>query len=98
VPIGASCIGGLAQTTEHEKTGLLVEPGNPRELAAALRRLIDDPALRHIFGETGRERVLQHYDWDRILDGYYIPLIEQALAHNSGEQKKKDFVNLQSEA
>ncbi|MBN2326721.1 MAG: glycosyltransferase family 4 protein [Candidatus Omnitrophica bacterium] len=94
VPIVASRIGGLAQTTEHEKTGFLVEPGNPRELAAALRRLIDDPALRHIFGEAGRERVLQHYDWSRILDQHYIPLIEKALSQNSGAQKQEDLTSL----
>lgn len=79
-PVVASNIGGLAQTTVPDQTGLLVEPGDAGALADALRRLIADPALRRRMGQAGRERALRHYDWNRILDTYYAPLIEGALS------------------
>ncbi|HOL93541.1 MAG TPA: glycosyltransferase family 4 protein [bacterium] len=79
LPVVASRIGGLQQTVEHEKTGILVEPGNPHALAEALRRLILDPDLRARFGNAGRERVLDHYNWNRILDLYYVPLVDEAM-------------------
>ncbi|MFB3787343.1 MAG: glycosyltransferase family 4 protein [bacterium] len=80
LPVVASRIGGLQQTVEHEKTGILVEPGDPQALAEALRRLIQDPALRARLGQAGRERALDHYDWNRILDLYYVPLVDEAMA------------------
>jgi glycosyltransferase involved in cell wall biosynthesis len=36
------------------KTGLLVPPHRPAQLAAAFEKLIHDPALRHRLGAAGR--------------------------------------------
>ncbi len=82
LPIVASKIGGLAHTVEHETTGFHVQPGDATELANALRQLIPDPGLRSRMGQAGRERVLQHYDWDVILDRYYLPAIEGSFPKN----------------
>ncbi|HQH72875.1 MAG TPA: glycosyltransferase family 4 protein, partial [bacterium] len=79
LPVVASRIGGVRQTVEHEKTGILVEPGDPHTLAEALRRLILDPDLRARMGQAGRERALDHFDWNRILDLYYVPLVDEAM-------------------
>jgi glycosyltransferase involved in cell wall biosynthesis len=38
------------------ETGLLVAPKAPAELAAALRRLIDDRTLREQYGAAGADR------------------------------------------
>ena len=46
--------GGLVQ---HERNGLVVPPGDAGALAAAMRRLRDDPGLRARLGEQGREDV-----------------------------------------
>ena len=51
--VGAAA-GGLVQ---HERTGLVVPAGDARALAAALRRLHDDPALRARLGANAREAV-----------------------------------------
>jgi glycosyltransferase involved in cell wall biosynthesis len=37
-------------------TGLLVDPEQPGALTAAIRRLLNDPELRHRFGRAGEER------------------------------------------
>jgi glycosyltransferase involved in cell wall biosynthesis len=51
--VGAAA-GGLVQ---HERTGLVVPAGDPAALAAALRRLHSDPALRARLGAAGRRAV-----------------------------------------
>lgn len=58
-PVVASEVGGLRDVVRHEYTGLLVPPGDPGALAAALDRLLDDPELRERMGKVGRERARQ---------------------------------------
>ena len=74
VPIVASDIHGFKRVVERGVQGLLVEPKNPRALAAALYRLAGDPDLRHDMGEAGRLRAPE-FTWDRvterIVDFYY---------------------------
>ena len=50
----------LFQDGEH---ALLVPPGRPEPLAAAILRAASDPALRERLGRAGRELVLQRYSW-----------------------------------
>ena len=74
VPIVASDIHGFKRVVERNVQGLLVEPRNPRALAAALYSLARDPDLRHEMGEAGRRRAPE-FSWDRvteqIVDFYY---------------------------
>jgi phosphatidyl-myo-inositol alpha-mannosyltransferase len=74
VPIVASDIHGFKRVVERNVQGLLVEPKNPRALAAALYALARDPDLRHELGEAGRARAPE-FSWDRvterIVDFYY---------------------------
>ena len=46
-------VGALPDIIEHERTGLIVEPGDVEELASALSRLTEDPDLRRRLGEGG---------------------------------------------
>lgn len=52
----AAAVGGPTEIVRHDVDGLLVTPGDPAALAAALDRLIADPALRTRLGEAGRIR------------------------------------------
>lgn len=47
---------------------LHVPPGDPAELAGAIARLLDDPALRARLGAAGRARVLAHFTWRRTAE------------------------------
>jgi len=47
-------VGALPEIIEHERTGLIVTPGDVEGLASALERLIEDPGLRCRLGEEGR--------------------------------------------
>lgn len=45
VPV-VSPVGGIPEVVTDGGNGLLVQPGDPADIAAALRRLVEDPALR----------------------------------------------------
>jgi glycosyltransferase involved in cell wall biosynthesis len=64
VPVVASRVGGIPEQVEDGVTGLLVEPGDPEALAAALGRLAADPALRRRLGVAGRRRAEKAFDLD----------------------------------
>jgi rhamnosyl/mannosyltransferase len=52
---------GVSWVNQHGKTGYVVPPENVEELAKAIRRLLDNPALRDEMGEAGRLRVEQQF-------------------------------------
>jgi glycosyltransferase involved in cell wall biosynthesis len=66
----ASRVGGVVHLVEHEKNGLLVEPGEAGPLAAALERLVSDPGLRHRLGRAARATIEQRFDASRIAIRY----------------------------
>lgn len=59
VPVVATNASSLPEIVLHEETGLLVPPGDPDTLAAAIGRLLDDAGLCHRLGQAGRARI-QH--------------------------------------
>jgi glycosyltransferase involved in cell wall biosynthesis len=61
-PVVAARAGGLPEIVEHEVTGLLVPPGDPSACAAAVLRLLADPALRARLGTAGRRRAEERFD------------------------------------
>jgi glycosyltransferase involved in cell wall biosynthesis len=69
-PVVASAVGGLAETVLAEETGLLVPPGDAAALAAALERLLADPALGQRLGAAGTARVAEHFLAEQMVDGY----------------------------
>jgi glycosyltransferase involved in cell wall biosynthesis len=61
----ASRISGIPELVEDGVSGLLVAPRDASALAAALRRLHEDPALRARLGAAARERVQAEFDLER---------------------------------
>ncbi len=62
VPTLGTTSGGVHEIIDDGRSGLLVEPNDPDALAAALKRLIEDPALRRELGEAGRESIVENFD------------------------------------
>ena len=67
LPVVASDISGPREQVIPEVTGLLVPPRAIEPLAAALSRLVGDPALRNAMGRAGRERAVRCYDEAKVL-------------------------------
>jgi glycogen synthase len=67
-PVVASAVGGIVEVVENGHTGLLVPPARPRELAAAIRALLDDPARARAMGVAGRRRVEERFTWSRVAE------------------------------
>lgn len=56
LPVVASRLGGLPEAVADHKTGLLFEPGDYRQLADCLEKLLDNPDLAVNYGKCGRKR------------------------------------------
>lgn len=61
VPVIAAASGGVTDTIRHEQTGLTVFPRAPDEIAAAIRRLVADPALAARLAAAARALALRDY-------------------------------------
>jgi len=64
IPNVAYRAGGVAEVIRHEQDGLLVRCGDTAQLAAALRLLINDAALRNRLGAVGKDRTLHEFRWE----------------------------------
>jgi glycosyltransferase involved in cell wall biosynthesis len=62
VPVVASALSGIPEAVEHERTGLLVPPGDPAALATAIERVLTDAALRARLVAAARRRVEERFD------------------------------------
>jgi len=65
-------VGAVPDIVAHERTGLLVPPGDAGALEAALRRLIGDPELRKALGEEARNFHRDHLE----IGAYYRRLLD----------------------
>lgn len=62
LPVVASDISGIPEAISHERTGLLVTPGDACALAEALRRMLNDSELRRRLSREGRELAEESFD------------------------------------
>lgn len=67
-PMVATRVGGMPEVVIDGETGLLVPPRDPQALAAAILRLVDDPAVGRQLGVNGRSNVLAHHTIQRTVD------------------------------
>jgi starch synthase len=69
---GLPCIGtnrgGVPEIIDHERTGLVVEPEDPDQLADALVSLLGDPARSEAMGREGHAKILRSYKWSDVVD------------------------------
>ncbi|MFH1904062.1 MAG: glycosyltransferase family 4 protein [bacterium] len=73
-PVVASNVGGVPEIVSHDKTGILVSPGDAEELANGLLELINDKEKREYMGKEGfkvvREKFLIRGMMNRIENVY----------------------------
>ncbi len=79
LPVVASRVGGIVDIVQHEKTGLLVPEKDPKALARAIERYIQDPQLAVQTVQHGQDLIKRQFSVDalslRLLKLYqaYIP-------------------------
>lgn len=61
--------GGIVEVVQEGRTGLLVDPTSPDEIAEATVRLLTDEDLARRLGEAGRRRVTQELQYRDIAAG-----------------------------
>ncbi|MGZ4317712.1 MAG: glycosyltransferase [Gaiellaceae bacterium] len=69
-PVVATDVGGVRDAVQHERTGLLVPPGDAPALAAAIERLLDDDQLSRRLGTHAREFAVSHCSVETMIDSY----------------------------
>ena len=87
-PVVATRVGGVPDLVEHGVHGLLVQPGDPAPLAAAIAELLANPARAAEMGTRGRERQRAEFDVSvvvrRIEDLYEELFLATSRAYREG--------------
>jgi len=68
IPVVASRVASLPEVVEDGVTGLLVPPGDPAALRAAVGALLRDPARRERLGRAAQHRVSDRFTWNRAAE------------------------------
>ena len=74
LPVVGWRAGNLPYLAEHDREGLLVQPGDQPALADALARLARDPALRARLGAAAKRRALGRPTWDEVAGMFFAEL------------------------
>lgn len=54
----------VAPVVQESRCGVLIDSGDPHDIAAKLDALLADPSAMRAMGQRGREAVKQHYNWE----------------------------------
>jgi glycogen(starch) synthase len=85
-PVVGTRAGGIPEIIKHGESGLLVPPGDPAELAAAIVSLLNDREARRRLGESGRRRVEEEFSARtmamRTLD-FYSSVVSSYAIHRT---------------
>ena len=85
LPTVASAVGGIIDTIEDEVDGLLVKPGDVKDLEEKLEWIILNPERAKEIGENGRKTTIEKYSYGAIED-----TVRQAISEViDGEKGKK---------
>jgi glycosyltransferase involved in cell wall biosynthesis len=82
-PVVASRVGAIPEVIRDGVDGLLVEPGDPGALTAAVTELMEDPARAAQLVESGRRRVLERFGYEQDLAAWRS-VVEPVLTRRLG--------------
>ena len=81
IPSISTNINAIPEAIRHHETGILIEPGDIKDLKAAIMLLKNDSALREKLSIQGKKHVLQNFDEStvaKIAVERYLRSIENA--------------------
>ncbi len=80
ISVISTAVGGLPESVEDGKTGMLVPAADIDSLCKAIKYLVDNPEIRKGMGETGRKRVEEKFsikDNVRKTEELYLDMLKQ---------------------
>ncbi len=66
LPVIASDVGGLREVVLNERTGIIVPPARPQEIASAIGRMTESAQFRSQMGAAARARVVDNYSMQKM--------------------------------
>ena len=90
-PVIGTWAGGIPEVVRDKVDGLLVQPGDGKELADAIRTLVADPELRKTLGAEGRSRAHDVFSSDALAKGmldFYHDVIAATKDRYQGQLEK----------
>ncbi|MEM8514819.1 glycosyltransferase involved in cell wall biosynthesis/GT2 family glycosyltransferase [Massilia sp. MP_M2] len=81
-PVIVGNVGGLVEVVDHEKTGILVNPSDAREIAAVIQKLLNNPKFANKIGAAAEKSFREKFTVDKMIDG-----IESTYRHILNEKK-----------
>jgi glycosyltransferase involved in cell wall biosynthesis len=91
-PVVATNVGAVADAVVEGETGLLVPPGDPAALAAALDGLLSDPARARRLGEAGAARARGVYSPEAALgalERLYVELARRGRGEGTTDERRR---------
>ncbi len=67
LPVVTTTVGGIAETIETGKNGLLVQPFNSKQFSDAILYLLEHPAEAAEMGAKARRTIINEYDWSIVV-------------------------------
>jgi phosphatidylinositol alpha-1,6-mannosyltransferase len=84
LPVVAGRAGGVPEAVAEEKSGILVDPSDPADVAAGVVRVLRDPALARRLAEGGRARAADLFSF-AAFKGRVSGLVNELMAARSTE-------------
>jgi glycosyltransferase involved in cell wall biosynthesis len=78
-PVIASSGGGTNEIVDDTKTGFLISPSDPKELAKKIEILLNDAKLRNNMGLAGKARIKERFSINRMASKY-VSFYEMTLS------------------
>jgi glycosyltransferase involved in cell wall biosynthesis len=90
VPVVATAVGGTPEVVEHGGNGLLVPPGDPTALAAALTEVLGSTSRRRDMGEHGWHKVTREFTFAAQAQKYR-QLFDSVLCPGAGRRHTREL-------
>ena len=67
-PVVCTAVASMPEVVVHGENGFVVPPNNPVALGGSIDALLADTVRANEMGRAGRQRVLDHFRWDQVVD------------------------------
>jgi glycosyltransferase involved in cell wall biosynthesis len=82
----ATSVGGVPDSVENGKSGILVETGDYKELSQTIIGLLRSDEKAAAMGESGRRRISKEFTWSRIAARYEAAFYATTVSQNESRQ------------